>query len=149
MATRYFELKDTVGIEPSHVQADDGTISENPKAGELQPIVEVGIVVAVPEMIDGELVSSLGRKTVKALPDSRIVPAEHPAIADALLSSGQYVEVDPPQSELARIAKVEAARAKEEQEAAAKEAELRAKEAKAAAASASSEQTTTTEGAKS
>lgn len=84
MSDRYFKLNDDVGVEP-------GT-------GELQPMVEVGLPIAVPTIDEasGELVEVAHKVTLKPIPGTRVVKVDQPAIANGLLASGQYTEIDPP-----------------------------------------------------
>lgn len=93
---RYFELNDDVGIEPELIPDGDGGSKKNPKAGELQPIQEVGVVAAVPRMEGKELVEDVVRVTVKAIPGTRILKVDEPAIAQAIQESGQYHEIEAP-----------------------------------------------------
>lgn len=100
---RYFELNEDVGVEPDFLtDPETGEPVENPRAGELQPINDVGVAAAVPRMIGGELTQDVVRisvqddgKELEKVSD-RVVVARHPAVAQGLVESGQYHEVDPP-----------------------------------------------------
>lgn len=82
---RYFELLDHIGVA-----AD----------GELEPIREVGVAIAIPLMVDGEIVAVPQTVVLRPVqPGARIVATDDPRIVAALAESGQYREVDPPASE--------------------------------------------------
>lgn len=81
MPDRHFRLLDHIGLDA------DG----NP-----QPIHEIGLSVLTPTMKDGEIVDVAERITLNAAPGTRIVKTADPRVADGLLASGQYEEVDPP-----------------------------------------------------
>lgn len=97
---RYFQLNDDVGL--------------NPVTGKADPIAAVGLVVAVPRMVKGELLVEQQRLEIKVLtdqelagrkqkpparilPSSRLIEVDEPRVADGLAGSGQYREVDPPE----------------------------------------------------
>lgn len=81
MPDTYLELNDDVGVD-----AD----------GNLEPIHEIGVAVNIPTIKNGELVDIAQRTTVNAIPGTRIVKTNDPAIVSALLGSGQYHETDAP-----------------------------------------------------
>jgi hypothetical protein len=90
---RYFELNDDVGV----------TVD-----GNLEPLAEIGLVVNVPVMTGGEVVDSAHRITIghadrltrndhaRVISGTRIVHCTDPRVADGLLQTGSFHEVDPP-----------------------------------------------------
>jgi enoyl-CoA hydratase/carnithine racemase len=88
MPDRYFKLKDHVGVDAE---------------GNLEPIHEIGLSANVPTIVgegkDQEIVAVAKRVVVKPLPGTRIVKTDDPIVADTVLQSGMFDEVDPPDSE--------------------------------------------------
>ena len=100
MANRYFQLLDEHGLSPV--------------TGKPDPIVCVGLAVAVPTMVKGEVVREIKRVEItsapeakrtkdnpvadcaRILPGSRVIECSDHRFADGIAASGQYVEVDPP-----------------------------------------------------
>jgi hypothetical protein len=89
--SKYFELEDHVGVT-----AD----------GNLEPLVEIGLVVTVPTMVEGEVVDAphtvkvehaakLGELAARIVPGTRIVESSDYRVNVALLGSG-FVAIDPP-----------------------------------------------------
>lgn len=82
---RYLELNDDVGLHYL--------------TGEPDLISEVGIGVATPTLVEGELVAVVENIVLKHIPGHpRIVRSADPRVVDGLLASGQYHEIDPPTS---------------------------------------------------
>lgn len=79
--TAYFTLADDVGLDP------DG----NP-----EPLVEIGVTIAVPNMVAGEIVDRAERVTLKPIAGTRIVKIDDQLIASALRNVPSLVETDPP-----------------------------------------------------
>lgn len=79
---RYLKLKDHIGLHH--------------ETGELDPIREVGVAVAVPTIEGDEIVEVSHRVTLHPIPGTRVLKVENPQVANALLASGQYDEIDPP-----------------------------------------------------
>jgi hypothetical protein len=52
--------------------------------------------VLTPTMKDGEIVDVSERITLNAAPGTRVVKTDDPRVAEALLASGQYEEIDAP-----------------------------------------------------
>lgn len=78
---RYFKLHDDIGVD---------------KDGNPEPIHEVGITFLTVAMRDGEPVQSTDREVLKPIPGTRTLKTTDPRVAEQLLSSGQYDEVDAP-----------------------------------------------------
>lgn len=100
---RFFELNDDVGLAPPTIEKKGETVP-NPKAGEPEPLADVGVLARVPRMDDGELVEDMVRVSAQdpkepsfSIVGPRTVKATNQAVADALIQSGHYHEVDPPQ----------------------------------------------------
>lgn len=81
MPDRYLQLNDDLGLNAE---------------GNPEPIHEIGVALAVPTAVGGEIVDVPQRVTVKPIPGTRTVKTDDPLIYHGLLSSGQYHEVDPP-----------------------------------------------------
>lgn len=93
MSDQYFVLRDDVGVT-----AD----------GNLEPLHEIGIVVAVPIMRGGELVEDPHRYVVRpaesigdgeyarVIPGTRLVHVTDPRVAQGLVQTGLFAETDPP-----------------------------------------------------
>jgi hypothetical protein len=81
MPDRHFRLLDHIGLDA---------------AGNPEPIHEVGLAVLIPTMKGGEIVDVPERITLNAAPGTRVLKTDDPRVASALLSSGQYEEIDPP-----------------------------------------------------
>lgn len=108
--SRYFELLDEHGRAPAYTRQPDGTEVENPNFNEPEPINEVGVTVAIPTIVAGELVPLAQTLVIRQSPQlsddlhARVVPGTRVIevgptgiiAADALVASGQYREVDPP-----------------------------------------------------
>jgi hypothetical protein len=78
----YFELNEDVGLDA------DG----NP-----EPIVEIGVAIAVPVLKGGEIVDVPQRVSVKAIKSgSRIVKTDNPSVAGALRQHGGLTEIEAP-----------------------------------------------------
>lgn len=77
----YFQIADGVGIDPG---------------GNPEPAVEVGIALAVPTVVDGELVNLEQRVSVSPIKDSRIFVTDDPLVADGLRGIPTLVEIDEP-----------------------------------------------------
>lgn len=89
----YFKLRDDVGVT-----AD----------GNLEPLCEIGIVVAVPIMKDGELIDDPHRYVIepadtlkedghaRIIPGTRIVHVNDPVVAQGVLQTGMFGQVDKP-----------------------------------------------------
>lgn len=77
----YLQLNDDIGLNAE---------------GNPEPIHEVGVALAVPTMVEGDIVDVPQRVTVHPIPGTRTIKTDDPLIAAGLLSSGQYHEVDPP-----------------------------------------------------
>jgi hypothetical protein len=112
MSDRYFKLKDHIGVEPDLIE-EDGQPVENPKAGELQPLVEVGLKVEVPTIVQGKVASATDSVTLKPIPGTRILKVNKAAHANGLLQSGNWDEVDPPDEKALKDARGETAASRE------------------------------------
>lgn len=119
--SRFFELLDHVGVEPSHiVKKKDKLTGEvleeapHPNAGELGPLVHFTAHVAVPIIVDGELVKSVQAIEVepaekldeahqsRIVPGQRVIETRDPNVAAAIVERGDFREIDPPKSEQTR-----------------------------------------------
>src|SRR4051794_21298768 len=88
MPERHLRLLDHIGVD---------------EAGNPEPIHEVGLAVLVPTMKDGQIVDVAERVTLRPAPGTRVLKTDDPRVADALLQSGQYEEIDAPsQRQLAK-----------------------------------------------
>lgn len=108
---QYFALRDHVGVT-----AD----------GNLEPLVEIGVTLAVPMMRDGEFVEDPHRYIIESreslpdgelariIPGTRIVHATDPRIADVLLQSELVEQCDPPTKRQQSAQRREARAAEEE-----------------------------------
>lgn len=110
----YFELNDDQGIEHSHLRNPvTGEEFENPRAGELAPLNNIGFQISVerPVMRDDsgvDVITTTARVAIvpaerldeklhaRILPGTRIVEVAHPAVANALIETGHYHRIDPP-----------------------------------------------------
>lgn len=94
---RYFKLRDDIGVEPDFVtDTKTGEPVENPKAGELSPLRSENITLAVPTMVDDQVVSVVETVTLEPIPGTRILKIDDPLIANAVAELGKYDEVEPP-----------------------------------------------------
>lgn len=110
-STRYFELRDHVGV----------TADGNP-----EPIAEIGVALAVPIMRGGEVVGEQQRHVIaqapslkegmlaRVLPGTRLIEASDPRVCDVLLQSELVKEVDPPSKKAEQHQRGEARAAKQE-----------------------------------
>lgn len=102
MATsRFFELDDHIGIEPDYTTGPDGEPVENPKAGELQPAGNWGLVIGTETVVlvedEFEKVQDVYRVDLHPIPGTRIYETDNPEVAMALAQhAGVCHEVDPP-----------------------------------------------------
>lgn len=116
---RYFKLNEDIGIEPDVlVDPKTGEPVANPKAGELGPLVEFKVTVAVPEItkINGvdELIP-VAREI--RLPDpryavvedaaERVLKAHDPIVANTLAEHPHWREVEPNPKKAAKSAEKE------------------------------------------
>ena len=111
MPNRYLQLREHIGL----------TAGGNP-----EPLVTIGLTATVPRMRNGEIVDDPHRHEIKAaekipagegariMPDTRIVEASDPVIADLLLSTGNWEEIDPPSKREQQHQRGEARAAKQE-----------------------------------
>ena len=111
MPDRYLQLREHVGV----------TADGNP-----EPLVEIGLTATVPRMRGGELVDDPHRHVIRAaekipagdgariMPNTRMVHATDPMIAQALLSTGNWEEIDPPSKREQAHQRGEARAAKQE-----------------------------------
>ncbi len=116
----YVKLPDYVGVAPAFIRTTDGLEVENPRAGELDPLNNVGVTIPVPTMVGGEVVNDSRRVQIlpaaepvdtdaptidakgrllaaRIVPDTRVVESGHPAITALLLDAG-YLPCDPPEA---------------------------------------------------
>lgn len=110
----YLKLRDDVGIAPSHIVNDAGLEVENPRAGELDALNNIGIQIPMPTMIGTEVGMTTRRVEIKPgaeladplrariIPGTRIVETDAPAVINLLVASGDYAHCDPPASERPR-----------------------------------------------
>jgi hypothetical protein len=111
---RYFTLHETLGLAPAYVRTDDGLEVPNPRAGELDPINEVGISVSIPTMVGKDVLDLPARIVIapaeslpdkvraRVIPGTRIIETDNDRVATALLGCDQYAETDPPKAETTR-----------------------------------------------
>lgn len=78
---RYFELNDDVGIDHE---------------GNPEPLVEVGLTVARPAMVDGAVVDAVESVQLKPIPGTRILKVEDVVVANAMASHPLYHETEAP-----------------------------------------------------
>jgi hypothetical protein len=123
MNSRFLELVDDVGLAPDYTISKKGLEVPNdgthgrPAAGEPEPLAEISVNVPVPVQVGGDVLTDVRpiklkpsqefdeRLHARILPGTRIVECRHPALFEALLSTGHYHEVDPPKSEQAHVAR--------------------------------------------
>lgn len=114
MSLRYFELNDDVGVAPPYIRSAKGLDVPNPRAGEPEPINEVGLPFLVPTVVDGDVIDTPQRAVIRPadtaeprlnsriIPGSRVIETGHPQVINSLIACGQYHEVDKPASEQPR-----------------------------------------------
>lgn len=103
----YLTLPDNVGLAPDFIQKD-GVAVPNPKAGEPEPLNNIGVPIQIPVMAGGEVIDSTQTYRIKPapklgdgewariVPDTRIVEVNHEGLANVLRSLAGYVDCDPP-----------------------------------------------------
>ena len=116
----YLELNDDQGIVPTHLRdPDTGQETPNPRAGELDVLNNIGITIPIerPVMVDDkpELLRSTSTVYIlpslqlgdvipaRILPGTRIVEVAHPAVANQLLETGHYHQIDAPDDVRSRV----------------------------------------------
>lgn len=114
MSLRYFALNADVGLAPPYIRTRAGLDVPNERAGEPEPLREIGVAVPVPVMAGNDVVDDRRRVFIRPaaqrdellqariIPGTRVVEVAHPAIANLLIACGQYHEVAPPASEQPR-----------------------------------------------
>lgn len=135
---RYFRLHESVGVEPDVlVDGYDGNGQpvevENPKAGELGPLVAEGLAILAPAIAEDGVTPILDIRSVEVTPDgayviedrggtrarvgladtndkvhdaaTRVLALSTPRIIDAVLQTGKYEEISAPKSAQKRSAK--------------------------------------------
>lgn len=134
---RYFRLLESVGVEPDacveSIDPFNGAPIEvaNPRAGELQPLNNVGVRALIPAMVGKQLVREVrhvevtpdglyqtiddnGRSKRVGLPDTsdrvidaegRVVALSTQAVIDGVIHSGSFEEIDAPKTKAAAAAK--------------------------------------------
>lgn len=115
----FLELVEGVGMEPTHLHERDkhGDHKENPKAGELGPLVRQGLPIPVPVQTDaGDVITQIRVCDIEPAPEisavtlipARIIPGTRmietisEPIAAALLQLGVFRICDPPATEQPR-----------------------------------------------
>lgn len=112
----FLELVEGVGVESDflHKQDKNGLWVPNPKAGQPAPLTHIGVTVPVPTKIEGGDVIQTTRQVgidpaphidpddpiaSRIIPGTRIVETHAAPVVEVLLSTGNYVQVDPPKSD--------------------------------------------------
>lgn len=110
----YLKLRDDAGIAPSHIVNDKGLEVPNPRAGELDPLNNIGIQIPMPTMIGTEVGMTTRRVAIepgaeladplraRIIPGTRIVETDMPQVVNLLVATGDYARCDPPVSERPR-----------------------------------------------
>lgn len=134
--SRHFELNGDVGLAPRYLQGPDGEPVENPAAGTPDPLVRFGVTVAVPTLVDGELVAVATAIDIerapalsdtvrsRVIPDTRIVETSDALVANVIAQHPAFHEIESPTK------KVEAAAAKATEDARAAAAAVPTEEVK-------------------
>lgn len=100
---RYFKLSEDVGVEPPYLTDEKtGEPVENPRAGELQPLIEVKTTIGKPIMAGNEVIDIAQDVTlpdprfgVIADADERVLKIHDPVVAAAFADHPYYREVEP------------------------------------------------------
>lgn len=116
----YLTLPEGVGVASPFIRdPKSGLDVPNPKAGEPEPINNIGLQIPVPVMVDGEVADTTTRVPIqpgpalgpegqlvdnagvfqraRIIPGSRVVETDHPAVVNLLQEAG-LVPCDPPAS---------------------------------------------------
>lgn len=95
---RYFRLADHIGVEPSYTtDPETGEPVENPKKGELQPLVVQKLTLGVPVMRGDEVITDVQAVEIQPYDaEKRILAVKDPLVANAVAGLGTYEEIDPP-----------------------------------------------------
>lgn len=113
---RYFKLSEDVGIEPDYLtDPKTGEPVENPRAGELGPLIEVKITVPTPAMAGDEpivvpqdITLPDPRYGVIADAEARVLKIHDPIVAEQFATHDLYREVEPLKSDQPRKPKAPA-----------------------------------------
>lgn len=128
----YLTLPDGVGVAPPFIRdPKSGLDVPNPKAGEPEPINNIGLQIPVPVMAGGEVADTTARvaihpgpglgaegelvddagsfKRARIIPGTRVVETDHPAVVNLLTEAG-YLQCDPPAAAQPRQPKTSASK---------------------------------------
>jgi hypothetical protein len=118
----YLELLPDVGIAPPFITGPDGEPKPNPRAGQPEPLNNIGIPVSIPQEVEGlGVVDQAVRVTIaqapqlgdpkgppvtpkgvltgtRIIPGTRTLESRQPAVVAVLLETGHYQPCDPPKS---------------------------------------------------
>jgi len=99
----YLQMPEDAGIEPAFI-TKDGVAVPNPKAGEPQPLCQIGVPMSIPVMADGEVIDSSQTFTIlpadalkegewaRIVPGTRTVEVNHDGLEGVLRNLCGFVD---------------------------------------------------------